>query len=242
MFIEPATSIWPSNGQADVGRDLRAPAVGADHVLGADLVGVAGQAVADRDRRAVLVLGEARRTRCRSGSASRGRRRGRSGSARTASAGGRKARSGWPACSRPGAAGCVPQVRTRPISSPARLVQNTVSPIRRCGVPLARMSSSMPRSRMISTVRWLVMCARGVLAVQRYLVITMWSTPRVARKSAAEAPAGPEPITRTSVVRCSLMRTPVGGRRSCATTAHPGCGRPGLRPAVAARRGRSATP
>ena len=30
---------------------------------------------------------------------------------------------------------------------------------------------------MISTVRWLVMCARGVFAVQRYFVITMLSTP-----------------------------------------------------------------
>jgi hypothetical protein len=32
-------------------------------------------------------------------------------------------------------------------------------------------------SRMISTARWLVMCARGVFAVQRYFVMTRFSTP-----------------------------------------------------------------
>jgi hypothetical protein len=74
-------------------------------------------------------------------------------------------------------AGWVSQVRTRPISSPAREVQNTVSPIRACSVPWASTSASTPRSRKISTVRWLVMWARGVLAVHRYLVITRWSTP-----------------------------------------------------------------
>jgi hypothetical protein len=50
-------------------------------------------------------------------------------------------------------------------------------------------------------VRWLVMCAGGVLAVHRCFVITMWCTPSVASASAAAAPAGPLPITRTSVSR-----------------------------------------
>ena len=45
-------------------------------------------------------------------------------------------------------------------------------------------------SRKISIDRWLVMCARGVLAVHRYLVTMMLSTPRVDRNSAADAPAG----------------------------------------------------
>ena len=45
--------------QPDVGGHLRAPAVGADHVLGADLVGVAGQAVAHGHGHAVVVLDQA---------------------------------------------------------------------------------------------------------------------------------------------------------------------------------------
>lgn len=40
----------------------------------------------------------------------------------------------------------------------------------------------------------------GVLAVHRYFVIMMVSTPSVESSSAAEAPAGPEPTTTTSVV------------------------------------------
>src|SRR3954452_23916820 len=43
------------------------------------------------------------------------------------------------------------------------------------------------------------MCARGVFAVQRYFVIMMLRMPSGARKSAAEAPAGPDPTTTTSV-------------------------------------------
>ena len=88
----------------------------------------------------------------------------------------------------------------RPISSPAIEVQKTVSPISSCGVASASTWSSMPRSRKISIARWLVMCARGVFAVQRYLVIMMFGMPSVDRNSAAAAPAGPEPTTRTSVV------------------------------------------
>ena len=99
----------------------------------------------------------------------------------------------------PSRAGWVSQVRMRPISSPAIAVQNTVSPTSSCGVASARTWSSMPRSRKISMVRWLVMCARGVFAVQRYLVIMMLLTPRLDRNRAAEAPAGPEPTTSTSV-------------------------------------------
>ena len=45
----------------------------------------------------------------------------------------------------------------------------------------------MPRSRKISIVRWLVMCARGVFAVQRYLVTRILSTPR----STAQRRPGP---------------------------------------------------
>ena len=67
------------------------------------------------------------------------------------------------------------------------------------------MSSSIPRSRKISTVRWLVMWARGVLAVQRYLVTTRCSTPSVARVRAAVAPAGPVPTTSTSVWIVSVI-------------------------------------
>src|SRR5699024_3162604 len=100
----------------------------------------------------------------------------------------------WSAC----LAGWVPQVRIRPISSPASEVQNTVSPIVSCGVASAMTWYSMPTSRKISMVRWLVICARGVLAVQRYLVIVMLGTPSVDRKSAAAAPAGPDPTTKTS--------------------------------------------
>ena len=96
-------------------------------------------------------------------------------------------------------AGCVSQVRMRPISSPAIVVQNTVSPTSSWGVASARTWSSMPRSRKISMVRWLVMCARGVFAVQRYLVIMMLLIPSVDRKRAADAPAGPDPTTSTSV-------------------------------------------
>jgi hypothetical protein len=55
-------------------------------------------------------------------------------------------------------------------------------------------------SRKVSMARWLVMCARGVFAVHRYLVTMMLSTPRVDRNNAADAPAGPEPTMRTSVV------------------------------------------
>ena len=87
----------------------------------------------------------------------------------------------------------------RPISSPAMDVQKTVSPISSCGVASASTWGSTPTSRKISMVRWLVMWARGVFAVQRYLVIMMLSTPSVERNSAADAPAGPDPTTSTSV-------------------------------------------
>src|ERR1700722_9710973 len=87
----------------------------------------------------------------------------------------------------------------RPISSPAIDVQNTVSPMMSCGEASASTWSSMPRSRKISIVRWLVMCARGVLAVHRYFVIMMLLIPRVDRHRAAAPPAGPEPTISTSV-------------------------------------------
>src|ERR1035438_2370077 len=87
----------------------------------------------------------------------------------------------------------------RPISSPAIEVQNTVSPMISCGEASASTCASMPRSRKISMVRWLVMCARGVLAVHLYLVIMMLGIPSVARHRAADPPAGPDPTISTSV-------------------------------------------
>lgn len=71
----------------------------------------------------------------------------------------------------------VPQLAIRPISGPVSDVQSTVSPIRSGGVPTARALSSTPRSRKTSMVRWLVMCARGVLAIQPYLVASTVGTP-----------------------------------------------------------------
>lgn len=93
----------------------------------------------------------------------------------------------------------VPQVRMRPISSPRREVANTVSPIRRLGVPFSSASCSIPRSRKTSMARWLVMWARGVPASHPYLVTRWVRTPYVARSRAAVPPAGPLPMTRTSV-------------------------------------------
>src|SRR5450631_801330 len=81
------------------------------------------------------------------------------------------------------------------------------------------MSSSIPRSRKISTVRWLVMWARGVFAVHEYLVMTMWSTPSVASVNAAVAPAGPVPMTSTSVLMFSA--TPRDYSLALILVAHP---------------------
>ena len=53
---------------------------------------------------------------------------------------------------------------------------------------------------MISTARWLVMCARGVFAVQRYFVMTMFSHAVGAEEAArSSCPPGREPTIRTSV-------------------------------------------
>src|SRR5258708_7927535 len=49
------------------------------------------------------------------------------------------------------------------------------------------------------------MWARGVFAVHEYFVITMCSTSSVASASAAVAPAGPLPTTRTSVCSASVI-------------------------------------
>src|ERR1022692_2182628 len=57
----------------------------------------------------------------------------------------------------------------------------------------------MPRSRKISMVRWLVMWARGVLAVHLYLVIMMLGMPSADKHRAAQPPAGPDPTISTSV-------------------------------------------
>jgi hypothetical protein len=105
-------------------------------------------------------------------------------------------------------------VRIRPISSPAIDVQNTVSPTSACGVASASTWSSMPRSRKISIARWFVMCARGVFAVQRYLVIMMLGTPSVDSARAAAPPAGPEPTMSTSVSTVVPLGISVSSRPS----------------------------
>src|SRR3546814_1226305 len=48
------------------------------------------------------------------------------------------------------------------------------------------------------------------LAVHRYLVINTLSTPSVDNSKAADAPAGPEPITNTSVSTLSVDSDPDG--------------------------------
>src|SRR5215204_6479578 len=120
-------------------------------------------------------------------------------------------------------AGWVPHVCRRASSSPARLVQNEVWPISSFGTPFSSTSASTPASRRTSIVRWLVMCARGVFAVQRYFVMHTLSTPSVLRNSALAPPAGPLPTMRTSVSN-TLMRSP------------PACGRVALRPCRDRRR------
>src|SRR5205807_9417249 len=67
------------------------------------------------------------------------------------------------------------------------------------GVAMARTCLSMPRSRKTSTVRWLVMWARGEFAVLGYFVTVMPLTPDRASSALAVSPAGPAPTTRTSV-------------------------------------------
>ena len=160
MFIEPAMSICPRTA-ADVGGDLGAGAVGADQVLGPDGVVGAGQPVQHPHAHAVGVLGVRE---VLGGELGLGAAHGRVLDQDRLEVGLRDVDSSGtarPVRSRPRGPGCVPQVRIRPISSPAIEVQNTVSPIISCGVASASTCSSMPRSRKISMVRWLVMCARG---------------------------------------------------------------------------------
>ncbi len=66
-------------------------------------------------------------------------------------------------------------------------------------------------------VRWFVMCARGVLAVHRYLVSMMFFTPSRDRASAMLAPAGPEPIMTTSVSTIAEVGTSVSSIPSLKT-------------------------
>src|SRR5438067_13869152 len=77
---------------------------------------------------------------------------------------------------------------------------------------MARTCASMPRSRKTSTVRWLVMWARGEFAVLGYFVTVMPSTPDRASSPLAVSPAGPAPTTRTSVavVRMQVLLPSVG--------------------------------
>jgi hypothetical protein len=71
----------------------------------------------------------------------------------------------------------VPHDGIRPSSSPARLVQNVVLPMYCQGVASRISRSSMPASRSVSMVRWLVMCARGVSESRPYLVTSRVSVP-----------------------------------------------------------------
>ncbi len=97
----------------------------------------------------------------------------------------------------------VPQVIIRESSRPAKDVANTCLPISWWGSARAITRSSMPRSRRISTARWLVMWARGELAVA-YFVTVSESMPARARSDAAVRPAGPAPTMSTSVVMVSI--------------------------------------
>ena len=97
----------------------------------------------------------------------------------------------------------VPQVIIRDSSRPAKAVAKTCLPIRWWGRARAITRSSMPRSRKISTLRWLVMWARGELAVA-YLVRVSAGTPARASRAEAVSPAGPAPTTSTSVVMVSI--------------------------------------
>ena len=54
--------------------------------------------------------------------------------------------------------------------------QRAMEIFRDLGVEDQVLADATPRSRKISIARWLVMCARGVLAVHRYLVIMMFGT------------------------------------------------------------------
>ena len=64
---------------------------------------------------------------------------------------------------------------SRPSSSPASEVQNTLLRSIACGMDSRIARSSIPRSRRISNPRWLVTWARGVVAVDRYLFThTVW--------------------------------------------------------------------
>ena len=128
---------------------------------------VAAQPVADRRGDAVVVLSSERYSVSKRNSRAAAGGRADQDRLEAASAAGRRQRRAGLRCSRRAARGCVPQVRIRPISSPARLVQKAVWPISSCGGGLVRVIwSSMPMSRSSSIVRWLVMWARGVLAVQ----------------------------------------------------------------------------
>ena len=111
-------------------------------------------------------------------------------------------------------AGCVPHVCSRASSSPARLVQNDVWPMSSFGTPFSSTSASTPASRRTSIVRWLVMCARGVFAVQRYFVMTTLSTPSVLRNSPLAPPAGPLPTMRTSVSSTAHLSSSAASTKS----------------------------
>src|SRR3954464_10085220 len=78
------------------------------------------------------------------------------------------------------------------------------------GVASRMRRSSTPMSRSVSIVRWLVMCARGVSDNRPYFVTSSVAVPYDARKRVADAPAGPEPTTRTSVLMSGSTREETG--------------------------------
>ena len=197
----PRQSISALHRQPDVLRDLRAPAVGADQVLRADLVA----ARRSTRSRTVTVTPSSSWTSERY-SVSKRIRLPRAAACAEDDRLEEVLRqvvvdaTGWRACSRPAARGCVPQVcRRRELLAGEARAEHGVAHQRLRRRPWPRSRPRGPMSRMISIVRWLVMCARGVFAVQRYFVMTMFSTPSVLRNSAAELPAGPVPTIRTSV-------------------------------------------
>src|SRR4051812_15215580 len=106
------------------------------------------------------------------------------------------------------------------------------------GVATSSNRSSMPRSRQISTVRWLTMCARGLCAVPGCFSTSRCATPWRDRDSEVARPAGPAPTTRTGVVTSGIAR-PYGTRGPTVNTLIPAVAR--VRPVACAHRAQVST-
>src|SRR5580692_7364854 len=91
----------------------------------------------------------------------------------------------------------VPQVSDRATSRPASVVTHRLLAIRCCGVATAWNLSLIPRCRRISTVRWLMMCARGVWAVPLCRSTRRCPTPYRDNAADRASPAGPAPTIST---------------------------------------------